>query len=172
MCKKKRIAKEKKAYILRRGKRGFTLVELSVVLALLAILATMTVTFSTFMNGIAAKNQAEYDFYADSTTLKDELRVFLAEKDVQGGVLSIAEDGRLVATVDGEESHVTFKNNRLFFGETESQERFEAIDGISFETCEKLVKCVTFCEINGECFENSFVLSLRASQIEEVSENA
>ena len=172
MCKKRRPQNEKKAYILRRGKSGFTLVELSVVLALLAIITTMVATFSVFMNGVSAKNQAEYDFYAAFATLRDEIRSCVAENDVLGGEISIAEDGALVAVNNGEETRVSFNNGKLFLGEKASNGKLEAIDGISFESGEKLIKCTAYKEIGNTRVQNSFVISLRASQIEEVAEDA
>ena len=59
----------------RVGKSGFTLVELSVVLALMAILSVMTVSFSVLMNGLVSENMAQYDFLADCATLKKDLSV-------------------------------------------------------------------------------------------------
>ena len=171
MCKKNRVKQEKKAYIFGHGKRGFTLAELSVVLALIAILSVMIVTFSVFMNTIAAKNQAEYDFLADSASLKDELCLWAAENDTKDSVFSISEEGDLVVSVNGEEKLAHFDAGVLTLGDRE-EDGLDTIGGVIFETGEKLVKCTVFRDKNGEHIESVFVFSLRSARIEEVAEDA
>ena len=171
MCKKNRVKKEKKAYIFGHGKRGFTLAELSVVLALIAILSVMIVTFSVFMNTIAAKNQAEYDFLADSAELKDELCIFAAENDTADSVFSVSESGVLTVSVGGEERIARFDSGVLTLGDKE-QDGLDTIGGVIFETGEKLIKCTVFRDKNGEHIESVFVFSLRSARIEEVAEDA
>ena len=151
------------------GKSGFTLVELCVVLALLAILATMTVSFSVLMNGFAAENKAEYEFLEDHATLKETLGVWAAENDVTGSVFKINEDGTLTVTENGVEQNVSFADGVLTLG-GEQKAGLDTIDGVIFTANDKLIKCVTYrIAENGERIEHSFVFSLRCGVIEEVA---
>jgi len=152
------------------GKSGFTLVELCVVLALLAILATMTVSFSVLMNGFAAENKAEYEFLEDHATLKETLGVWAAENDVTGSVFKINEDGTLTVTENGVEQNVSFADGVLTLG-GEQKAGLDTIDGVIFTSNDKLIKCVTYRTAkDGERIEHSFVFSLRSGVIEEVAD--
>lgn len=152
------------------GKSGFTLVELCVVLALLAILTTMIVSFSVLMNGFAAENKAEYDFLEDHAKLKEELCTWAAENDVTGSIFKANEDGTLSVTENGTEKTVSFADGILTLG-GEQKAGLDEIDGVIFTANDKLVKCVTYrIAKNGERIEHSFVFSLRCGVIEEVAD--
>ncbi len=171
MYRRTRIIKAQKLHKENHGKRGFTLVELCVVLALLAILTTMTVSFSVLMNGFAADNKAEYEFLEDHATLKEELCAWVAENDVSGSVFTVAKDGTLNVTENGTEKTVSFADGILTLG-GEQKAGLDAIDGVTFTANAKLIKCVTYrIGKNGKSIESSFVFSLRCGTIEEVAEN-
>lgn len=154
----------------KNGKGGFTLVELCVVLALLAILTTMTVSFSVLMNGFAAENKAEYEFLEDHATLKETLGVWTAENDVTGSVFKVNEDGTLTVTENGVEQNVSFADGVLTLG-GEQKAGLDAIDGVTFTANDKLVKCVTYrIGKNGKSIESTFVFSLRCGTTMEVAD--
>jgi prepilin-type N-terminal cleavage/methylation domain-containing protein len=177
MCKKIRDIRAQKSHNSKSGKSGFTLVELSVVLALLAILTTMIVSFSVLMHGFAAENSAEYQFLEDHAMLKEKLCTWAAENDVQGNVFTVT-DGALTVTQNGTPKYVSFKDGVLTLG-GEKREGLDAIDGMTFTTDTgtdesnaepKLIKCVTYrIGKNGQRVESSFVFSLRCGTIEEVA---
>lgn len=155
------------------GKGGFTLVELSVVLALLAILTTMIVSFSALMNGVAAENQAEYDFLEDCAKLKDELTEWSAEHDTVDSVFSVHADGVLTVTQNSMNKAVAFADGVLLLGD-EQIKNLGAIDGMTFSANDKLIKCVTYrYGKGGERKESSFVFAPRcgAVSVEEATEN-
>ena len=82
MCKNMRILnKTPKTHNARHGKGGFTLVELCVVLALLAILAVGITSFSVLMNGFAADASEETAFWEENAALKSELRRWIAQEN-------------------------------------------------------------------------------------------
>ena len=171
MCRKIRNTKAKKTYKVLHGKGGFTLVELCIVLALLAILTTMTVSFTVLMNGFAADNQVEYEFLEDHATLKEELSAWMAENDVSGSVFSVSEGGTLTVTADATEKAVSFNDGSLTLG-GEQKSGLNAIDGITFTANDKLIKCVTYrIAKNGKRIESNFVFPLRCGTIGEVAEN-
>ena len=162
--------KEQKQNRARFGKSGFTLVELSVVLALTAILSTMTVTFSVFMNSFVAENRVEYDFLADCAALREDISCWVAENDVSGGKLLVNPDGTLDVRSDVLKS-VRFENGALLLG-AEEPINFDTIEGIFFDTDGELIKCTAYRTSNkGELIENDFVFSLRSADVEEVAEN-
>ena len=90
------------------GKRGFTLVELSVVLALVAIITAMIVSFSVMMNKFSASAQSEYDFLEDSGKLKDQIITQISAHDVYGNEISI-DSG--IIQVNGEEVNLELTND-------------------------------------------------------------
>lgn len=158
------------------GKRGFTLVELSVVLALVVILTAMTVSFSVLMNGYAAESEAEYGYLEDHADLKDALCDWLAEMDVSdnefvanGGTLTVGQE--YFGTVVGEE--VSFSDGKLIVkdsGETEPKKillsGLENIESIVFIVSDdfKLIKCITTSrggESGQTIMTNSFVFARR-----------
>jgi prepilin-type N-terminal cleavage/methylation domain-containing protein len=155
-----------KSHNAKQGKSGFTLVELCVVLALLAILTTMTVSFSVLMNGFAAENKAEYEFLEDHAALKEKLCTWVAENDMSGNVFTVNTDETLTVTENGTEKNVSFADGVLTLG-GEQKVAFDAIDGVIFASNDKLIKCVTYrIAENGERIEHSFVFSLRCGTIQ------
>ena len=163
-----------KSNIDKRGKSGFTLVELSVALALVAIVTTMMVSFSVVFNGFVESNRAEFAFYEQSDKLKQELKSWLAEIDSpdrefvsHGGYLHIEESGNSVSSVN-------FARNVLYMG-SEQVDGFDAIDRVTFEVGvgenKKLIKCITHCSkgISGQT-ECSFVFYVRSGSVQEVTE--
>lgn len=81
--------KLQKNSIKKSGKRGFTLVELSVVLALVAIVTVMIVSFSIMMEKFSASAQAEYKFLEDSGKLKEQIITEISRYDVLGKEIHI-----------------------------------------------------------------------------------
>ena len=170
MCGRMRDIRVRKYHNEKCGKGGFTLVELCVVLALLAILTTMIVSFSVMMSGFAAENKIEYEFLEDHAALKEKLCTWVAENDVSGSVFAINEGGILTVTRNGIEKSVSFADGDLSLAE-EKIKGLDSIEGMSFTSNEKLIKCVTYrTDKNGQRVERSFVFSLRCGVIEEVAE--
>ena len=165
------------------GKRGFTLVELSVVIALLAILVTMTVTFTMAMNGFVGVNRAEYDYLEEHSKLKEEISNWIAKNDAQGNVFEVEKGTEgtcdvLNLFINGDNSNCQnayFKNNRLELNGVESE--FDSIASVTFETIfydkngdgsqnadeeNKLIKCTTE-SVSGK--SQTFVVSMRFAEI-------
>ena len=151
------------------GKGGFTLVELSIVLALSAILVTMVVSFSVLMNGFASENKAEYDFLEDHAVLREELCTWVAENDVTGSIFKANNNGTLSVTGGEALKTARFAGGVLILGE-EQRAGLDDIDGIYFTSEGKLIKCTTYrIAENRELIEHSFVFSLRCGVIEEAA---
>lgn len=126
----------------RRG--GFTLVELTIVLLLVAILSTMTVSFSTLVSGYAKNNRAEYEFMEQCAELKEELTLWVSMQDGTGVTFTVQNDSLQA----GSET----------FTYTDTQ-----IKSIAYTANGNLIKC-TVTGTNGG--EQAFVLYPRCGSIE------
>ena len=90
---RKTVAKQWKR---KNGKRGFTLVELSVVLLLIAILSVMTVSFSVLIGKQSQKLQSEYTFMEQCSLLRADVTDWLYENVTADAGFTVA-DGTLSA---------------------------------------------------------------------------
>ena len=148
-----------------RGKKGFTLVELSVVLALIGILTAMIATFSVLMRNHAANTQADYEFLEDRSRIKTVIKDWVAENDVEGAVFSVSSDGELSVSNAQNVSRVSFSNGVLSLGE-KNVASFNSVDDISFSSAGGLVKCViSYIDSDKREAEASFVFSLRVGDV-------
>ena len=133
------------------GKRGFTLVELSVVLALVAIVTVMIVSFSIMMDKFAVSAQAEYDFLEDSNILKNQIIEQISVYDVDGYNFSVVDGSELLLTKDDDDE---FSKNLDF-----SDDNFNT----SFEVNDKLIKCTIKSTSDDVYYNNTFVVALRCA---------
>lgn len=127
------------------GKGGFTLAELCVVLALVAICSAMIVSFAAEMNKFSTSSQESYQFLEDSANLRDELSKWIAENDTAGEFS--AANGELKK--DG--AKLTFTGG----------ENLQTIGDIEFETNDSLIKC-TISQKDGDG-QAQFVFALRCA---------
>ena len=173
MCKNMRILnKTPKTHNARHGKGGFTLVELCVVLALLAILTVAISSFSVLMNRYAVDASQETDFWEDNAALKKELRNWIAENDVasrhffvENGVLKSAPQGQK----EGANSICLVGNALMVNGVNQTE--YTAIDGVEFSTTDTLIKCTVYrITESGERKEIDFLFSCRVAMIEPTGE--
>lgn len=136
------------------GKRGFTLVELSVVLALVAIITAMIVSFSIMMNNFFETAQAEYDFLEDSNTLKNQIIKKISEYDNSENTISVQNKKLQVKSEDSEDS----KNIDLsdLIGDNFKVE-FAAGEN-------NLIRCTVISK-NSNSHSTSFVIALRSAQV-------
>lgn len=158
------LNKVPKSHNARHGKGGFTLVELCVVLALLAILAVAISSFSVLMNRYAVDASQETDFWEDNAALKKELRNWIAENDVKATTFAV-QNGALI--VQGTEKSISFAGGALTVDGVQ-KEGFAAISGVEFSTENygRLIKCTAYLTTeNGERKEVSFLFSTRAAGI-------
>ncbi|MBO5737315.1 MAG: type II secretion system protein [Clostridia bacterium] len=105
------------------NKRGFTLIELTMVMAISAIIATMIVSFCTLISAQTKKNELRADFMQDVIDLRTDLQVAFAEID-NGG--EITTDDNIPKIGD----------NKLSF----DKESYAYIDEITFTAQGKILK--------------------------------
>lgn len=147
------------------GKSGYTLVEICVVLALIAILSTMIVSFSALMSGYVRSNKTQYRFLEDCAEVEENVTEWVRGADSENTVFTVDVDGSLIAVGDFEQT-VNFADGVLFLGE-KTVDRFESIDGIAFYASGNLIKCVMHrTDDKGKEWEHSFAFCLRCGTIE------
>lgn len=154
----------------KNNKRGFTLVELTIVMALLAIVTGITVSFSVLMKDVTADNRDEYEFLEQNIELKEAICAWVAENDVEGSKFTANGDTLIVENA-GKEMTLRLSNGRLYYSDDEQQKNIVLetdLDEItrmifSVKGDKKLLKCETIHE-NDEgntVLTNAFVISLR-----------
>ena len=153
------------------GKRGYSLVELCIVLALIAVVATAVVSFYRLMSGTLNDTRSAYAYLEDHNALKKKFDEWAAEKDVPGSVFFVDKNGKLFIREDGEATGqaVVFSNGKLVFGRDRSESGFDQISGIYFKADETktLIKCITYYEYkDGTRMEEQFVFYLRCGTID------
>lgn len=136
----------------RRSKGGFTLTELSVVLALVAIVTAMIVSFSVMMNRQVQSERNEYNFLEDYATVKDAVYKWASENDVEGHEFKVAK-----YTVNDNELYFDDDDAILNVGD-DSIEDLDTIESVSFDDDGKLIKCIVKSNSGRIC---EFVFAVR-----------
>ena len=164
------LNKVPKSHNARHGKGGFTLVELCVVLALLAILVAGISSFSVLMNSYAVDASQETDFWEDNAALKKELRNWIAENDVAGKHFFV-ENGVLKSAtreLSENENSICIAEKTLIINGTKKTE-YTAIDGVEFSAGSgfSVIKCtVYYTTNNGTRKEADLLFSCRAASVD------
>ena len=110
------------------NKRGFTLVELTIVMAITAIISVMIVSFSVLISAQVRKNNLRADFLESVITLRTDLQKQFAEVD--GKVISISEDKKTLK----------IDNNTFPF----DWAKYEYIDDFEFYAQGDIIKIIVF----------------------------
>ena len=132
MGKKRRKLKASGLNIAKRGKGGFTLAELVIVLAIVAIASAMIVSFSTSMGDFADSNAEEYDFLEDCAILEEALYKWVAEQD---------KPGKNFEEILPKES-IKVQNGTLKIDNNHAVNNLHTITAISFDINENnLIRC-------------------------------
>ena len=116
-------------------KRGFTLVELSVAIFLVAIIATMIVSFSVLVSNNLNKSKAEYSFLEQCSALKTTITNYTSEND-------------------------SFSLNDLM--KQNFAESYTEIESVEYSVSSSLLKC-TVVSTDGKT--QTFVIYLRTAEV-------
>lgn len=177
---KMRNRKSEKPNKVKNNKRGFTLVELAIVMGILVIVTGITVSFSVLMKDVTADNRDEYEFLEQNTELKDAICAWVAENDVAGSTFT-AKGDTLTVENSGKKMTLRLSNGRLLYYDDESKKNvvletdLDEIDQMIFsvEGGQKLLRCGTN-HMNDEektVLTNAFVISLRLGTMVEEGNN-
>ena len=106
------------------NKRGFTLVELTIVMAISAIISVMIVSFSVLISAQVKKNNLRADFLESVISLRSDLQKEFAKVD--NGIITVSPDGKNI------------ENPEFSF----SLEDYEFIDDVTFSSSGKILKVI------------------------------
>lgn len=168
MGKKRRNWKASRLNIAKRGKGGFTLAELVVVMAIVAIASAMIVSFSVSMGDFVDSNAEEYDFLEDCAIVEEELYKWIAEQD-NPGVEFQHEDNEAGVTnnwkVD-DGNRVIFASGNLYLYVNNNTptliKDLKTIDNLQFKRQGNLIKC-TITPADSERSSKILVFALRCA---------
>lgn len=151
MGRKRRINTLSEHNIAARGKGGFTLAELVVVLAIVAIVSAMIVSFSVSMKEFSTSNKEEYDFLEDCAVVKEELYKWIAERD---------EPSADFSDITGDQGF-TVSNGTIDLGGKQI-DNLHTISKIKFVIQDNLIKC-EITRVGSDSADKSFVFALRCA---------
>ena len=114
------------------NKRGFTLIELTIVMAITAIISVMIVSFTTLISAQVNKNDLRADFMEQVLTLRTDLQTEFAKVD---GTIVTDNEGNPIPyrfTVDVVEKTLNIENTSFTF----TWNDYEYIDSIELSASE------------------------------------
>lgn len=153
---KKQIARTTE-YWRRNGKRGYTLVELSVVLLLIAILTGMIASFSALANQHAQDVRKEYAFVEQCSTLRQELGDWIALNDQSGASVTVDDAGAtLTITAGSTLVKASLVKGVLHLGDGAIE--LGKLSSISFSLTDGIIKCVAS---DGGSLQQAFAFAVR-----------
>ena len=118
-----------------KGKRGFTLTELVVVIAVLAIISTMVVSFSVMVNGSQRLAKAKVEALGDIRLAESVIEGFIVDKANEEKAFSASDDGKSLKIDDTEKIVYTGSALEVYRGsDGKTTHTFEHITKIEFNT--------------------------------------
>ena len=149
MGRKRRNTRVSRHNIAKRGKGGFTLAELCIVMAIVVISSAMVVAFSASMKQFLASNTEEYEFLEDCAAIEEGLYEWIAERDVLGADFS-----------DIISQPYTISSGTLDLG-GKTIENLHTVAEITFEKQGNLIKCNIY-RVDSDSVK-SYVFALRCA---------
>jgi prepilin-type N-terminal cleavage/methylation domain-containing protein len=114
-----------------RQRRGVTLVELTAVMAITAIISLMIVSFSTLISAQVKRNDARADFLQDVSTFR-----VATQQQFSAWESEVDAPDSFTVSVDEENKTISFADNILSFSD------YATIDGVAVEWQGSLLKII------------------------------
>ena len=139
------------------SRRGSTLIEMIIAMALIAIVSIMIVSFSAMTHSFVGDEQSKHSFIDECAEIRRDISDFLLEQDIAGNKMTLYKDSGLNGEGD---AFYWYKNYKEL-----NDKVYENIDDISFEIGSgKLLKCtVTGISEKGVEYKQTFVFALRCA---------
>ena len=139
------------------SRRGSTLIEMIIAMALIAIVSIMIVSFSAMTHSFAGDEQSKHSFIDECAEIRRDISDFLLEQDMADNEMTLFRDIGLNGKND---AFYWYKNYKEL-----DDKVYENIDDISFEIgSSKLLKCtVTGSTEKGVEYKQTFVFALRCA---------
>lgn len=144
------------------SRRGSTLIEMIIAMALLSIVSVMIVSFSAMAHSFTNDETQKHSFIDDCAAVRQDINDFLLTCDENGKTIEVASNG-LVERVGNKNLTAIYLGDRVRLGER----YLDSIKRIEFEksdTNNRLLKCtVTGSTDKGQTFSQTFVFALRCA---------
>ena len=166
-----------------KHRKGFTLSELCIVLALVAIVSTIVISFCLIMNKRSAISRARLDIVNEVNAVETLIEKWVDKMSERGATFSISEYGTLTATIDDANYGASFANGEFKAsvpdGDNEIAFATTRIESIAFGTVSEDGDTIFFCtatallpQVNGEAKEEKYTFCVNSrigESFEEVS---
>ena len=172
ICKKKMLCRrERWSYCNYRGtslyvKKGATLVEMCIAMALVAVIITVTVSFSAMLGRFIERNQSQYNFLKESSDIKTTITDLISSRDTNDTVCTVSsrklEIGTLCALFSESESSFIIQDGNIVI----EKEVYLTVTDVKFMLHEigakSVLKCtVTGSDRHGADFSQSFLVTFQ-----------
>ena len=134
----------------KKSKSGFTIAELCIVFALIAIVCVMVVFFSTYISKRVKLNNQHIALLRDVKSTETFVESWVADMRENGATFSIGGKSKISATANGETHELVLIDGKLvadFFGQIEEKtlnlESFDSFTVTKEEKGEKVIFFVT-----------------------------
>lgn len=118
-------------------KKGFTLVELCIVIAIIAIVGTMVTTTIVFFSSQNNDVQKEASFIADVTNIQGKVHDWIMKYDNTGyAITHNGSQSSLTASRGSESSAITFQNGKLKVDGASISEKYKNVSKVTFQIIE------------------------------------
>ena len=156
-----------------KQKRGFTLSELCIVLALVAVVATIVTSFCLVVHQRSVISSARLNIVNEVNVVETFVERWVDKMSEKGATFSIAEDGTLTATLDGVDYEATFSegvfNGAVPSGENGMTFSTTSIDSVVFEVESQNGDTIFFCtatallpQVNGDAKEEKYTFCVNS----------
>ena len=156
-----------------KQKRGFTLSELCIVLALVAVVATIVTSFCLVVHQRSVISSARLNIVNEVNVVETFVERWVDKMSEKGATFSIAEDGTLTATLEGVDYKATFSegvfNGAVPSGENGMTFSTTSIDSVVFEVESKNGDTIFFCtatallpQVNGDAKEEKYTFCVNS----------
>ena len=151
-----------------RARRGSTLLELCIVMAILAIISTMIASFSVLFGGYVSQNESRYLFANEVTDWRQAMEDWIAEVDEAEAMFTVTErriaveDTAYAVEFNAEEKTLTFYSPK-----GTSTITAEAVDTLTFSLPDAagtpaILKCTLGADVvRSKTPAQTFLLTLR-----------
>ena len=151
------------------SRRGSTLVELIIAMALVSIVSIMIVSFSAMAHSFSGDEQGKHQFIDDCATVRRDINDFLltcdTEKDIGGNATAIDVTSSGLNCTNGKSIGVLYTSDKVRLGDRV----LDGVAAITFDTTSnhKLLKCtVTGRTEKGTEYSQTFVFALRCAKFQ------
>lgn len=148
-------------------RRGSTLVELCIVMALFSILSVIIVSFSVMADTFANDRQERYAFFESASQIQQDITDVLLSCDSLGNEVNVYDTAIVCGNTEIEFDAV---GNTLNISNGEGAETRRKIDSVRLITFELspdggLLKCTVYGEDSkGRAYSDSFLFALRCAE--------